>query len=73
MARFRNPRYAPESLERRLSPAFLIAAPAVAAEVMTLKAEPIRTPEVPDDQVPTDPSDTPPVMPMPPINPSQPS
>lgn len=63
MARFRNPRYAPESLERRLSPADL-GTPLPPADV-----DLITTPEIPPDQVPPDPSEGPIELIEPPLDP----
>lgn len=67
MARFRNPRYAPESLERRLSPADLGVTPPPA------EVEPIITPEIPPDQVPPDPSEPPIELIPPPLDPIVPA
>jgi hypothetical protein len=72
MARFRNPRYAPESLERRLSPSAFLTSALPAAQVMVLDTEPY-APPIPVDQVPPDPSDGPLELPPPPINPIQPA
>jgi hypothetical protein len=73
MARFRNPRYAPESLERRLSPSAFLSSPMPTAQVMLVEAEPIRTPPIPIDQVPPDPSDGPIEPTVPPSNPMVPA
>jgi hypothetical protein len=63
--RFRNPRYAPESLERRLSPSFLGAVPASPALVMTLPDEPCPYPSPEPDLPPLPPISVPgPVGPM---------
>jgi hypothetical protein len=80
MARFRNPRYAPESLERRLSPSDfgLLAPPAEVGSGLLAQGDPepsapdeiipIYTPEIPPDQVPPNPNDGSLELPPPPID-----
>jgi hypothetical protein len=53
MARFRNPRFAPEFLEKRLSPSDLTPTSAI---VITLGDPEPLPPDVPGDPVPTGPT-----------------
>jgi hypothetical protein len=70
MRKIRNPRYAPEFLERKLSPTSFMMAPAT-AQVATM-SDPTPTPAPTPSPTPTDPSDptTPPTDPSGPSGPS---
>jgi hypothetical protein len=54
MGRFRNPRYAPEFLERKLSPSAMIATVPVTSQVYTLAGDP--PPPPPEGLPPVPPS-----------------
>jgi hypothetical protein len=72
MRRFRNPRYAPESLERRLSPSYM-PVPAAAALVWRMPAPaPAATAPLPSIFPPSDPSLPPLGAPIPPVGPALP-
>jgi hypothetical protein len=72
MPRYRNPRYAPEWLERKLSPGFF--APTTPVPVVLGAPDPEPDPPAPD---PNDPYPTDPIIPepdpLPPIGPAVPA
>ncbi|HEY2157500.1 MAG TPA: hypothetical protein VGH33_17870 [Isosphaeraceae bacterium] len=69
MRKIRNPRYAPESLERKLSPSMAVPAPPVQVGSLAPTDDPTYPPDDPTD--PGDPSDptTPPTNPGGPAGP----
>ncbi len=66
MARFRNPRYAPEWLERRLSPSGLSVSLRPAAEVSTRASADNPPPPPPNGDPEPEPEPLPPLGPFPP-------
>ncbi|WP_435009105.1 hypothetical protein P12x_000355 [Tundrisphaera lichenicola] len=76
MRRHHNPRYAPEALERKLSPSGIVAIP-VAAEIYipTTRVATTNTspPVVKKDPIPTDPSNPVPIDTTTPTSPAPPS